>query len=235
MAKCKYGDIIVELRGAKGGAVYSKNKYGYYVKPNAVPINPTSTAQGKTRIAFSQFTKSWSSLSAGQRAGWDDLAAANPVVDVFGKTIYLTGANYYCKLNMNRVLNTTESTIIADSPDNIDVLSWIIPASDIVTTIDGNITGMSFENIPAYMITDPKHIIIVKTSPSLRPGQAVSPRGFKYYDQAPILMSPAITPQHDPDYNYKVGDDMLIDLSFYNSANGSISTSQKFRVTWASA
>lgn len=99
--KVNYGAIIVDGRGKLGGHVSQRNFYGNIFRTKTTPINRNTVAQQGRRISVAGLTKEWSTLTDDQRIGWRNFAITNPVTDIFGNTMKLTGFNMFCKVNLN--------------------------------------------------------------------------------------------------------------------------------------
>lgn len=89
MAKILF--INGDQRGTVGGVVYSKNKYGSYVKQKVSPVQPNTDAQKAIKGIFSTISRSWNGLTDTQKQAWNDFAAHNPITDAFGLTKVLSG------------------------------------------------------------------------------------------------------------------------------------------------
>jgi hypothetical protein len=117
MAKINFGGVVQDARGKQNGLVYSKNKFGAYVRRKVTPANPMSAAQVGVRNTFSSLSKAWSgTLTAAQRAAWIAFAALFPRNDIFGNSIVLTGANMY--ISLNAVLSKLGASEITSPPAN---------------------------------------------------------------------------------------------------------------------
>lgn len=104
MAKVLYGIIGAELRGKLGGAVFSRNRYGAYVRNKTSPVQPRSPAQMLIRAAFTQISQAWRDiLIPAERAAWDDYAKQTQKSDVFGNKGNLTGAVMFVRYNTGLV------------------------------------------------------------------------------------------------------------------------------------
>lgn len=77
MARIKLGPNIVDIRGKVGEVVYSVWKAGvaYCRKTAAIIANPKSLRQGQVREFVAQYATKWyTTLTAAQRNGWNELA-----------------------------------------------------------------------------------------------------------------------------------------------------------------
>ena len=98
MAKIKTSALVAEARGKIGGNVFSRNRYGMYVRRFAAPVQPNTPFQEAQRSNFTAATQYWSkTLTASQRAAWEDYAAGTPLKDRLGESIQLSGNAMFCR------------------------------------------------------------------------------------------------------------------------------------------
>jgi len=120
MAKIMFGAIATDARGKVAGIVYSKNAAGAYLRQKVSPTQSLTARRGLVRTRITNLSKFWSnSLTAAQVAAWNSFAKNNPVTDVFGRTITLSGIQTYCRLNAN-ILNVG-GTQIDDPPASLTI------------------------------------------------------------------------------------------------------------------
>lgn len=120
MAKFNASGVGGDIRGKLGNSVFSRNKGGAIIRQKVTPNNPRSAAQQLVRQNFGQNSKAWSgTLTADQRNAWTAFAAANPVNNVFGNSITLTGLAMYNRLN--QVLLQIGQPTIQDPPSDYSV------------------------------------------------------------------------------------------------------------------
>jgi hypothetical protein len=123
MAKVIFGHIVADARNKISGNVFSKNKAGSFVRRKVSPSQPHTPRQSAVRSALSGLSKAWGgTLTDTQRAGWEGLAAANPVKDVFGSNIILTGLQMYIRLN--QALLEAGQARIDDAPPALSVAAF---------------------------------------------------------------------------------------------------------------
>jgi hypothetical protein len=115
MAKFNASGVGGDIRGKLGNSVFSRNKGGAIIRQKVTPNNPRTAAQQLVRQNFGQNSKAWSgTLTQSQRDAWTAFAAANPVRNVFGNTITITGLAMYNRLN--QILLQIGASIILDPP-----------------------------------------------------------------------------------------------------------------------
>jgi len=89
-----------EIRGSIGGKVYSRNRYGQYIRNRACPTNPSSARQQAARLHFADCSVMWSNLlTPDQRLAWNLYGASVPVTNRLGQQIYLSGFNHFVRSN----------------------------------------------------------------------------------------------------------------------------------------
>lgn len=100
MAKLTYGIGINQISGTVDGVVFSRNRYGGYMRRYASPVNPNTARQVAVRNVFQQLTEAWNTtLSSAQRTAWNLYGSSVSVLDRFGASIYLTGFAHYIRSN----------------------------------------------------------------------------------------------------------------------------------------
>jgi hypothetical protein len=113
-----------EASGSQGGITVSRNRWGMYIRPRRVPVNPSSSRQQLVRSLLANLTSNWDTgLTPAQRAAWSLYGENVAMKDVFGRTIYLTGLNHYVRSNV--ALQQAGLTRVDDGPTIFD-----LPESD---------------------------------------------------------------------------------------------------------
>lgn len=167
MALIKMGAAVQDIRGSLNGSTYSRNKGGAYIRTKVSPVQPRTPAQLAQRAIFSNNAKAWSgSLTDSQRQAWTSFAAANPLTNVFGDAITISGLAAYQQLNA--VLGTIGKAPISDPP-----------ASKAVTPLAAVTELVADISTPEITLsTDPQTTVA----------------GSQYYIFATALLSPGTTP-----------------------------------------
>lgn len=120
MALLTLGSIVTDIRKSIGGVTYSRNKGGSYARARTVPVNPRTPLQTQVRANFASNAKLWSgTMTAAERAAWTAFAAANPLVNVLGASIIVSGLSMSMKLN--QVLKTLGLAPIVTPPASLAV------------------------------------------------------------------------------------------------------------------
>lgn len=103
MATVKFGAGIIQMSGSIAGVTHARNRFGNYIRPRTKPVNPNSSYQYAIRQYMKYYTERWhDTLSSTQRGAWATYAAAVPVKNRVGETVYLTGFNWYLAVNIVR-------------------------------------------------------------------------------------------------------------------------------------
>lgn len=97
----KFGGGILDARGSLGGNVYSRNRYGAYVRSRVAPVNPQSPRQSAIRAIVALVTTRWTFvLTQANRDAWGVFAANVPATNKLGEVINLSGFNQFVKSNV---------------------------------------------------------------------------------------------------------------------------------------
>lgn len=134
MAKIMFGAIATDARGKIAGVVYSKNASGAYIRQKVSPTQSLTARRGVVRARLGGLAQYFSgTLTTTQVAAWNSFAKNNPVTDVFGRTMTLSGIQTFCRLNAT-ILNVG-GTQIDDPPANLAItaLETITLTSDAST------------------------------------------------------------------------------------------------------
>lgn len=118
MARITTGPIIADIRGKSGDQIFSRNKYGPYVKAFAVPTGTPSEAMETARDRMAAVVAAWHGLTEVNRQRW--YAQANALNSKAKRTPreVLTGYNLFTRCQMHRLTmglaqNTVPSAIIS--------------------------------------------------------------------------------------------------------------------------
>lgn len=103
-----------QLSGSVGGVVASRNRYGAYLRNRTVPVNPNTPRQLDVRANFGAASIAWSSVSAGQRGGWESYANQTPLLNRLGESVTLSANAMFLRVNAFRL--DCGASIIFDAP-----------------------------------------------------------------------------------------------------------------------
>lgn len=132
MALVQLGGGVHDIRGSIGGTVFSRNRFGNYIRSRITPVNPASSRQNLIRAVIQDLAQRWSSaLTQAQRDQWEVYAANITRQNKLGAQIFLTGFNHYVRSNAPRLQNVDNT--IGDGPAILT-----LPAGDpaFVCTVD---------------------------------------------------------------------------------------------------
>lgn len=136
---------ISEGRGSVGGQVFSRNRYGAYIRSKVSPVQPGSAPQLAVRNYFQIITNRWTNiLTAGQRLAWKTYADAVPVMDTLGQTQYLDGHAMYVRCNLPRAYATSDVGYIVDTAPT-ELTNIAAPELDSLTARVMNAGGTTVE------------------------------------------------------------------------------------------
>ena len=114
MAKIQLGPMVGQASGAMGGTVFSRNRYGTYIRRRAHPTVSTTPAALAAKARLASVSQAWAGLTDAQREAFRVWAANNPVTDRLGERQVLSGHAAYTGLNS--VLSGIGSSLITAPP-----------------------------------------------------------------------------------------------------------------------
>lgn len=172
MAKILTTAIVADIRNKLNGSVFSKNRYGSYVRTKVTPVNPQTTAQQNARNLLSTNSQAWRGLTEAQRQGWIDAAANFPFTDIFGNTKTLSGSALYIKLNNNLV--AAGQAAIPDAPAPVAIPQLIITSLSAAETVPAVSLVFTDTPVPADFS------IVVQTTGNVGAGKSFVKNLFRF-------------------------------------------------------
>lgn len=163
MALVQLGPAVLDIRGSIGGTVFSKNRFGHYMRSRTTPVNPQSDRQNTIRNIIQSVANTWSTvLTQAQRDAWEVYAAAISFVNKLGETVNLTGFNHYVRSN-SAVLLVGDSAVAA-GPTALS-----LPASDptfAAAASEGTqLLSITFDDTLPWANEDDAHMLIYMSAP----------------------------------------------------------------------
>lgn len=128
--------VLTNGSGSIGGMTAAKNRGGLYLRARAAVTNPQTPGQTLIRTMFGGLSTAWRTLTEVQRQGWYDWAAVNPITNVFGDPVLMTGHQAFIALNTPRAQAGLD--IVEDSPADF-----------------GQAVGSFVDGAPTLVIDDP--------------------------------------------------------------------------------
>lgn len=164
MAKILTTAIVADIRNKLNGSVFSKNRYGAYVRTKVTPVNPQSTSQMLARNKLTNWSQNWRALNESQRQGWIAAAPNFPTTDIYGNIKILSGQALYVKLNIN--LANVGASDISDAPSPIGLPTFDSLSLSAAET--GPTLSMTFAPTPVAA----DFAISVFATPNVPPGRS---------------------------------------------------------------
>lgn len=106
--------LDVPQSGSVAGVTSSRNRFGQYRRSRAIPVNPSSSAQGVQRARLSAASAAWRALTSAQRAGWNDLAAGITRTNSLGQSYNMTG--HMCFVSCYADCSAAGVAVLSDAP-----------------------------------------------------------------------------------------------------------------------
>lgn len=167
MAKIVYGGPVANASGSTGGVVYSRNRYGTYMRRRATPVTSTTIYAEGAKARFAAASSAWRTLTTAQRAAWVTWAQTNPVVDSLGQQQVLTGQAAYVGIN-GRILLDGGAQVgvppIAATPNALTTVSLTadIGAGDVAVTFAPTPLGAGEKLWVQAAVVDSSGIVYVR-------------------------------------------------------------------------
>lgn len=163
MAKIQFTAFLADARNKLNGNVFSKNRYGSYVRNKVTPVNPRTSYQQNQRQMLGNLSASWRGLTEAQRAAWRTATQNFPQKDIFGQTKFLAGNVLFIALNKN-LLNAGQTTI--DDPPAPVAIPELTVSNLAASAGAGTITfDVTPSTVPAGFA------LAVKATPNVGPGK----------------------------------------------------------------
>jgi hypothetical protein len=149
----KYLSALISQGSASiGGATFSKNRGGNYIRKRVAPVQPRSSAQQAVRATLASLSGQWKDLGAAVIAAWSALASTITLKDSLGNSYIPTGNQLYVGLNatLTACAESTISAAPASMPAFPDMLPIAVtatagtPSLAITTSLAGAPTGYVF-------------------------------------------------------------------------------------------
>jgi len=146
------------MSGSIGGATYSHNRGGAYIRKRSVPVNPNTAKQQTIRTQMATVSGEWAGLTDNQRTLWTDWAEVNPIIDTLGQSIILSGQSAFVMLN-TRLVNSAQASLqvppVGTGPDQLGTVTVTATAPGTVSiAYTGTVLGagekmMVWQTLPA--------------------------------------------------------------------------------------
>jgi len=118
--------IITDASGSLGGATFSKNKGGLFVRARIKGTNPQSDAQTAQRGQFAAISAAWRGLTDEQRTAWETATAYFPYQDKLGQTKNYSGAQLFGKLNGGIRSASPSASLLTSPPAPVSIPSLTV-------------------------------------------------------------------------------------------------------------
>ena len=229
MAKSSPGPLAGAIAGSIGGATFSHNRFGTYIRRRAIPVTSTTEDALQAKARLTQLSQAWQGLTTPQKAAWNTWATTNPVTGPLGNQQVLTGHLCYIMLN-TRLLQTgstasaTPPHIAAPGPLITLTLTGDIGAGDVSAIFTATPTGANDQLGIRACIADSLGINFVENLFRVI-GNSAAAQASPYVFGA-ILEAKFGTPQ--------VGDILHVKIDLLNDQNGQASAPIRAQVAISS-
>lgn len=107
--------LVTQASGSIGGATFSRNAGGMYIRARSIPVNTNTAQQQAVRNNLAQLASRWGNvLTPAQRFAWETYAQNTPLTDSLGEPRPVSGLAMYIRGNAPRI--QAGLTIVDDGP-----------------------------------------------------------------------------------------------------------------------
>jgi len=113
------------LSGSCGDVTASRNAHGSFLRSRTTPTNPATARQNTVRTQFRNMRGTYAGrTTAAQKDAWETYARSVPVRGRLGDRIYITGWNWFIRINQPRL--TSGLPFILSPPTDLSA-AWTSP------------------------------------------------------------------------------------------------------------
>lgn len=217
MAKILMTAIVADIRNKLNGSVFSKNRYGAYVRTKVTPVNPQSTSQQNARAILGSLAQTWRTLTEPQRQSWIDAAPNFPFSDIYGNSKILSGSTLFQKLNNTLSSNEVQINLLAPSPSQIPNLAL----ASLTATAGTQLLSLDFAPSPIPANT----ILIIESTGNVPPGISFVKNKFRKIstasssDTSPANLTSDFTDVHG---SLVIGQKIFVRVKVLNTVTGQV-------------
>jgi hypothetical protein len=122
----KYLSALISQGSASiGGATFSKNRGGNYIRKRVAPVQPRSSAQQAVRATLSALSGQWKGLGAAVIAAWSALASTITLKDSLGNSYTPTGNQLF--VGCNATLTACAEPVVTAAPAGTPAFPDMLP------------------------------------------------------------------------------------------------------------
>jgi hypothetical protein len=154
---------ITQASGSVGGATYSHNRGGLYIRSRTVPVNPNTAPQQTVRTQLANLTNRWANtLTAVQRDSWNTYALNTPLVGPLGDPRNVGGIGMYIRGNVPRAI---AGLPLVDNGPTIFDTGGFTPVTAPTATDTGDLLGFAFTNTDDWAGEDDSAMLVYGSRP----------------------------------------------------------------------
>ena len=162
----KYLSALISQGSASlGGATFSKNRGGNYIRKRVAPVQPRSSAQQSVRATLSALSGQWKGLGATVNAAWLALASGITLKDSLGNSYVPTGNQLF--VGLNATLTACAEPTITAAPASMPTFADMLP---IAVTATAGTPSLAITTSLAAAPTG--FIFLVRATPQVSAGRA---------------------------------------------------------------
>lgn len=154
--------LLAQASGSVGGATYSRNKGGMYIRSRSLVITPKTSQQVTAQNAIKTLSARWATLTSTQRQNWKTYAINTPILNKVGESRVIPELSWYIRCNSPRLQAIGASAVVDDAPTIFGVGTLTAP-----TFTADHATGLSvsFTNTDAWATTTGGFLFLYQSRP----------------------------------------------------------------------
>jgi hypothetical protein len=185
--------MITQASGSIGGATFSRNRGGMYIRSRANPTNPGSAFQTVIRGFVAALTSAWNdTLTSSQRAAWDTYAENVPMTDSLGEPRNIGGLGHYVRSNVPRLQAGLDR--VDDGPTIFNLGEFTNPSLGTVSAAGGT-AAVNFDEDDEWVDEDGAGLLVL-FSRGQNPGVNYFKGPYRFAD---LVAGDSGTPPTTPD------------------------------------
>lgn len=150
MARITPSALISEIRGKSADQIFSRNRYGAFVKAYASPVQPNTTKQLNAREWMQNVVDAWQVSPSDERPQWEQLAQSINFQSKRSPRSRLTAYNIYTRVNMLRQLIglsmiATPGSILAPNP--VSFTSATVTTEEVTVYVQSEYTSTAWRTL----------------------------------------------------------------------------------------
>lgn len=182
--------LVTQASGSVGGATFSRNAGGMYIRGRAIPVNPSSPQQQVVRNALTALSQRWiATLTQVQRDAWKVYADNTPITDTLGEARPISANAMYNRCNIARLQAGAAVVDAAPTVYDLGGFTSIVPT----ITASTDLASIAFTNTDAWATAAGGYLLLFASRPE-NPSISFFKGPYQYMGKISGAASPPTSP-----------------------------------------